>query len=100
MDPASESPPPVPDPFAPDHRVYLVDPRGWRAKVQQSWDRLYCFGKRPGEDFHHLVMYGEVYLENDFQEVWCLECAIRSRALTRDRLHWQHEARSSEHGEL
>jgi hypothetical protein len=76
----------------PDVRLYLPDAEGWSAHVKQSWDKEYCFQKKPGEDFFHLLMHGEVYLQNG-DEKFCLWCALRRGIVTHDRLNWQKGGR-------
>ena len=72
-----------------DQRLYLPDwEGGWQAHVKTSWEREYCFAKSPGEDFYHLLMAGELYVEYD-SEKFCLECARRRGAISGDRLHWK-----------
>ncbi len=83
---------PDPDPVLADARVYVPYAEGWRAFVKQGWDKQYCFHKNPGEDYYHLLMQGEIYLQSADESV-CLTCALRNGILTRDRLYWQHGAR-------
>lgn len=72
----------------PDIRLYIAQPEGWSAFVKQSWDKEYCFHKKPGEEFFHLLMHGEVYLEKDGERL-CLQCALRHGTVTHERLNWQ-----------
>ena len=76
-----------------DGRLYLTDTDGWSARVKKGWERLYCFYKQPGEEYFHLLMGGEIYLERG-EEVVCLMCALRRGLVTSDRLNWQHGART------
>lgn len=71
-----------------DCRLYIPAPEGWRAQLKTNWDRLYCFGKNPGEDFHHLLLHGEIYVARG-DEVYCLRCARRAGFITSERLNWQ-----------
>lgn len=71
-----------------DCRLYVPEADNWRAHVLTSWDKIYCFSKNPGEDFYHLILHGEIYLQQR-DEVYCLRCALRDGILTRDRLFWQ-----------
>jgi hypothetical protein len=87
MPESSNSDPPIPQ-AAPDVRLYIAQPEGWSAHVKQTWDKEYCFQKRPGEDFFHLLMHGEIYLQHD-EEKYCLECAQRRGNITHNRLNWQ-----------
>lgn len=84
---------PAPDPV--DVRLYFPHPDGWSARVKQGWDKLYCFYKQPGQDYFHLLMGGEIYLERG-EEVVCLMCALRRGLITTDRLNWQRRDRSRE----
>jgi hypothetical protein len=72
----------------PDIRLYVALPDGWSAHVKQSWDKEYCFHKKPGEDFFHLLMHGEIYVQKDDERL-CLQCAFRDGVVTHDRLNWQ-----------
>ncbi|MBL8848195.1 MAG: hypothetical protein JNG89_00845, partial [Planctomycetaceae bacterium] len=76
---------------SPDVRLYLPDIDGWSARVQKSGERLYCFYKLPGQDYFHLLMDGEIFLQKG-EEVVCLMCALRRGVVTTDRLNWQHRA--------
>lgn len=72
-----------------DCRLYVINPEVWKAQVKQTWDKEYCFGKKPDEDFYHLLMCGELYIYNG-NEKYCFNCAQRHGLLTEDRVHWQH----------
>ncbi len=61
---------------------------GWSVAVKTTWDRDYCFAKNPGEDFYHLLMAGELYVEHDGGR-YCLACAHRRGVISRNRLHWK-----------
>lgn len=78
----------------PDARVYVPMPEGWQARIKQGWEKDYCFAKNPGEDWFHLLLNGEVYVQHG-DEKYCLNCALRRGILTHDRLYWQHRARTS-----
>lgn len=73
---------------AEDIRLYIAQPEGWTAGVKQTWEKEYCFHKKPGEDYFHLLMYGEVYLQHDDEKV-CLQCAQRNDIVTHNCLNWQ-----------
>lgn len=83
-----------PPPSENDVRLYVSDPEGWQAHVKQGWEKQYCYYKHPGEDYFHLLMNGEVYLQHGDEKV-CLTCALRHGILTTDRLHWQHLPRKA-----
>lgn len=72
-----------------DQRMYVPHADGWQARVKQGWEKEYCFSKNPGEEFFHLLVGGEIYLERD-SERYCLNCAFRHGILTSDRQFWQH----------
>lgn len=77
----------------PDIRIYVAQPDGWTGHVKQSWDKEYCFHKKPGEDYFHLLMHGEVYLQHDDEKV-CLQCALRNGIVTHNRVNWQKGGRT------
>ena len=72
-----------------DSRLYLPGwEDGWTVKLKTTWEREYCFTKNPGEEFYHLLMAGELYVQYD-DEKFCLECAHRRGVISQDRLHWR-----------
>lgn len=73
----------------PDCRLYVPDQDGILVGVSKAGDRVYCFGKNPGEDYYHSILEGEIYLQRG-KEVFCLRCALRQEFVTTDRLYWQH----------
>lgn len=72
----------------PDCRLYVPEADNWQARILTSWDKVYCFSKNPGEEFYHLILHGEIFIQRD-DEVYCLKCGLRDGILTRDRLYWQ-----------
>ena len=72
-----------------DRRLYLRDADTWQVKVRAKGKRLFCYQKAAGEDWHHQIGVGEIYVQKG-EERLCLNCAIRHYAVTTDRLHWQH----------
>jgi hypothetical protein len=72
-----------------DERLYVAQPEGWTAKVKRGSDKEHCYAQHPGEDFFHLLIRGEIYLQHG-TEKYCLSCARRLEIVTEDRLHWQH----------
>lgn len=74
-----------------DARLFLPTAEGWDAGIKQGWEREYCHAKNPGEDFFHLLMNGEVYLQRGSEKV-CLNCALRRGVASRERLNWQHQS--------
>jgi hypothetical protein len=77
----------------PDVRLYFPDAKGWTPHILTSADKVYCFAKNPGEDYYHLILSGELYLQRG-DEVFCLLCALRHGVVTQDRLFWQRGHRS------
>ncbi|MEZ6056444.1 MAG: hypothetical protein R3C01_07040 [Planctomycetaceae bacterium] len=77
-----------------DARLYVPESDRWRASIKTNSDREYCFSKKPGEEFFHLLMQGEIHLDNGDEKL-CLNCAFLKGVLTTDRLFWQ---RSSSRG--
>lgn len=71
-----------------DRRLYVPHPDTWTVRVKPSFDREYCHAKFPGEPHYHLLMGGEVHLDNGEQK-FCLICALRLGLVTLDRTYWQ-----------
>jgi hypothetical protein len=88
---ASESSVTTQESAAADGRLY-VPQEGWQARVKRSWEKEYCYAQNPGDDFFHLLLSGEVYLQRD-NEKYCLTCALRNGLITTDRLYWQRPGR-------
>ncbi len=78
----------------PDARLYVCDPVGWTAVVKQTSEKLYCYQKNPGEEYFHLIVAGEIYLEFG-NEKFCLRCALRRGDITQERMYWQHRRKST-----
>lgn len=76
----------------PDMRLYVPDPEDWQARVKYDSLKAYCYQKNPGEDYFHLILAGEIYLQNGDEKL-CLRCALRRGVITTDRLFWQHRVR-------
>ncbi len=74
-----------------DRRLYVPHTEGWQAKLKYGWEKDYCHGQNPGEEYYHLLVCGEVYLERD-DEKYCLNCALRLGHVTADRLYWQRRS--------
>ena len=81
---------PLPDGI--DRRVYIPEPEGWKARIKLGWDNDYCYAKTPGQDYFHLLLNGEVYIQKE-HEKFCLNCAVRLGLVTTDRLYWQNGVR-------
>lgn len=71
-----------------DDRLYVPHPEGWTANIKRSSDKEYCYFKSPGEEYFHLLVIGEIYVERNGERL-CLNCALRHAELTRNRTHWK-----------
>lgn len=69
-------------------RLYVPDHEGWEAAIKRDWTKEYCFSQNPGENYYHLLMSGEIYLQRA-GEKYCLSCALRHGVITTDRTYWQ-----------
>ncbi|MFO1020574.1 MAG: hypothetical protein U0903_07750 [Planctomycetales bacterium] len=78
-----------------DHRLYFPDHEGWTAQIKRSWENEYCFTANPGQDFFHLLVNGEIYVQKG-AEKYCLNCALRQKVITGDRQYWQRSTSSFE----
>jgi len=85
--PSSESPSQPPTAKA-EARLYVPDHDGWEAAIKRDWTKEYCFSQNPGENYYHLLLSGEIYLQRG-GEKYCLNCAMRHGVLTRERTFWQ-----------
>lgn len=56
-------------------RIFLHD-TAWRIRHKTGSDREFCYVAAPGQDHHHRLSAGEVYLENGEERI-CLPCASR-----------------------
>lgn len=72
---------------ASDRRLYLPWPEGWEIRIK-SGPREYCYYRNPKEEWFHLLVDGELFLQFSEQKI-CLNCAYRQGILTDDRLFWQ-----------
>ena len=70
-----------------DRRLYLPDAQDWQARIK-SGTTEYCHLRNDGEDWFHLLIDGELYLQFG-EEKLCLNCAVRRGVLTDHRLFWQ-----------
>jgi hypothetical protein len=61
--------------------------QSWQARIQTGV-REYCSLRQPGEDWFHLLVDGEIYLQFGTEKM-CLNCALRQGYITEDRLFWQ-----------
>ena len=72
-----------------DPRLYVSTPEGLQAHLKHGWEKEYCYLQNPGEDYFHLLVNGEIYLQRG-NEKFCLNCALRRGIVSRDRLNWQY----------
>jgi len=79
--------------LAEDLRLYVPHVTGWEAQIMDHSAREYCHFKTPGQDFFHLLVPGEIYLQYGHVK-FCLNCAYRFTRITDDRLYWQRGART------
>ena len=70
-----------------DRRLYFPDSEGWTLGVK-SGPREYCSHRNPDEEWFHLLLDGELFLQFGEEKI-CLNCAFRNGLLTDDRLYWQ-----------
>lgn len=75
-----------------DLRLYLPNTTGWEARIMGTSSREYCHFKNPDQDFFHLLVPGELYLQYGYMK-FCLNCAYRFTRITDDRLFWQQGTR-------
>ena len=75
-----------------DARLYRPLHEDCEPRIKSGWDREFCCHKNPGEDYFHMLVGGELYIQRG-DEKYCLSCAIRLGILTTDRLHWQKDSR-------
>lgn len=71
-----------------DPRLYVLHPEDWTIHAKLTWEKDYCHAQRPGEDYFHLIVKGELYVQRESEKL-CLLCALRRGIITRDRLNWQ-----------
>lgn len=74
-----------------DRRLYLPHPENWSVRAKPSFDREFCHAKFPGDPHYHLLMGGELHLDNGEQK-YCLDCALRMGLITSNRTYWQKES--------
>lgn len=72
-----------------DVRLYVPNPEGYEAHIKHDAEKEYCFIKNPGEDYFHLLVVGEIYLQRGHDK-YCLTCAQRQGLISTDRMYWQH----------
>lgn len=56
-------------------RLFLREP-GWKVGLKQASDREFCFNVHPGEEAHHRLAAGEMYIFSADEKL-CLPCADR-----------------------
>ena len=90
--PDSQAHPPLD--AAHDCRLYQPDANGWAAHIQPGGERQYCYASAPGQDYFHLIVPGELFVQKGDEKL-CLMCALRQGVLTRERLFWQHPTKKT-----
>jgi hypothetical protein len=70
-----------------EERLYVPDYAGWKAAIKHDWNKEYCFVQKPGENFYHLLVTGEIYLQRG-SDKFCLSCAVRHGYATHERTFW------------
>lgn len=75
-----------------DLRLYVPHGEHWEAHIQSATAREYCHFKTPGQDYFHLLVPGEIYVQYGTTK-FCLSCAYRLSHVTDDRLFWQNGVR-------
>ena len=75
-----------------DLRLYVPHAAGWEAHIMDHSSREYCHSQTPGQDYFHLLLPGEIYLQYGHVK-YCLNCAYRLTRITDDRLYWQRGVR-------
>ena len=48
--------------------MYVPESAGWNVHIKRDSQKQYCYQKRSGEDFFHLIQAGEIYLVNEAEE--------------------------------
>lgn len=71
-----------------DQRLYLPEHQQYRVRVMTGVEREYCFQKAPGQDYYHLLVPGELFVDSGDERL-CINCALRRGILTFDRVFWQ-----------
>ena len=74
-----------------DERLYVPESENWQARIKTNGERDYCYSATPGQDYFHLLLQGEIYLESGDEKL-CLNCARRRGVMTSNRLFWQRFA--------
>lgn len=54
----------------------FIHESGWRIDIKRGSDRVFCHMIAPGDDHHHRLLDGELYLFHGDERV-CLNCAGR-----------------------
>ena len=85
---SSPEPPSQPPESKRELRLYVPDHEGWEAAIKRDWTKEYCFSQNPGENYYHLLLSGEIYLQRA-GEKYCLNCAVRHGVITTVRTFWQ-----------
>jgi hypothetical protein len=84
--PAETSEPPITP-----HRLFLYEP-GWRVGLKVGSEKTFCYMMKPGQDYYHRLLDGEIYLYNNEERI-CFACAVR-RGLISDQPRGLSDARA------
>jgi hypothetical protein len=76
-----------------ERRLYAPFSDGWSVRIKTG-QREFCHYRQPGEEWFHILINGELYLQRGSERV-CLNCAHRQGILTDDRLYWQRPRKRS-----
>lgn len=71
----------------PEIRLYATS-TDLQVVIKHDWTRECCYEKRPGEDFFHNILGGEIYIKRGTEKL-CLACAARKGLVSTERLSWQ-----------
>ncbi len=61
-------------------RIFIREP-GWRVEAKIGSERTFCHLISPGQDYHHRLVDGEIYLKRGDEKL-CLRCATRQGLLS------------------
>ncbi|MEZ6066208.1 MAG: hypothetical protein R3B90_10985 [Planctomycetaceae bacterium] len=75
-------------PASADHRLYVPQHKLWAVHVMSGGDKQYCYDREPGQEYFHLIVPGELYLQSGDEKL-CLNCARRRGVVSANRLFWQ-----------
>ena len=83
-------------PTAEDRRLYVPYLDSVEVRVKADHAKEYCYLKATSQDYYHLLVAGEVYVQRG-HEKFCLDCAYKVGIVTSDRQHWQRRTSMMSH---